>query len=117
MSLKKVSAIFDELRLNDMEQALIQHGVTGFTVQKVKGRGCYFDSYNPERLIQHLQMDVYTNAEHADAIAQLIVATARVDTDSEGLVSVIPVDNLYWIHSQEKAQATEFNYREVDNNE
>lgn len=117
MSLKKVTAIFDELRLQEVEDALLSHCVSGFTVHNVRGRGNYFDSYNEGRLISHLQLDIYTNEEYADEIARLIVSTAFVNADGEGLVSVIPVDSVYWIHSQQKAQATEFIYREVKDDE
>tara|TARA_R110002072_G_scaffold53986_1_gene141952 strand:+ start:273 stop:407 length:135 start_codon:yes stop_codon:yes gene_type:complete len=41
MPIKKITAIIDELQWVKVEKALEVHGVTGFTVQAVKGRGNY----------------------------------------------------------------------------
>lgn len=41
MPIKKITAIIDELQWVKVEKALEVHGVTGFTVHAVKGRGNY----------------------------------------------------------------------------
>ena len=51
MQINKVTAIFDDFRLKDVEETLIQHGVKGFTLHPVRGRGRYFDSYNDNHLV------------------------------------------------------------------
>ena len=60
MQINKVTAIFDDFRLKDVEETLIQHGVKGFTLHPVRGRGRYFDSYNDNHLVKHIQMEVYS---------------------------------------------------------
>lgn len=70
MNIQKVTAIFDEFRLKDVEETLIRHGVKGFTLHPVRGRGEYFDSFNENHLIKHIQMEIYARSEHANDIAQ-----------------------------------------------
>jgi nitrogen regulatory protein P-II 1 len=108
MKINKVIAIFDEFRLKDVEDALIRHGVNGFTLHSVRGRGYYFDSFNENHLVKHIQMEVYTKATQACDIAQLIVDTAHVNADSEGLVCIVPVNELFWIHDKRSATDSDF---------
>ena len=56
MNINKVTAIFDEFCLKNVEETLIRHGVKGFTLHPVRGRGHYFDSFNENHLIKHIQM-------------------------------------------------------------
>lgn len=114
MSFKKITAVFDELRLDVIEKALESHGVSGFSIHAVKGRGSYFNAFNRDHLVNHLQMEIYTNQEHANAIAELVMNAASVDTEGEGLVAITPVDGLFRIHGKKAAKADEFKYFEVD---
>lgn len=100
MTFKKVVAIFDELRLDAVKTSLIKHGVTGFTAHEVYGRGNYFDAIDEQHLIKHIQLNIYTIAENAEKIANLIVKIAHVNADAEGLVAIEAVDSLYWVHTQ-----------------
>jgi nitrogen regulatory protein P-II 1 len=110
MAFKKVVAIFDEQRLEAVKMSLIKHGVTGFMVHEVYGRGKYFDAIDEQHLIKHIQLNTYTIAEHAEKIAKLIVETAHVNADAEGLVAVEAVDSLYWIHTQQPSKAEEHRF-------
>jgi len=100
MDINKVTAIFDEFRLKEVVETLIRHGVKGFTVHPVRGRGYYFDSFNENHLIKHIQME----------IAQLIVDAAHVNADSEGLVCIVPVNDLLWIHDKRSATDNDFQF-------
>lgn len=113
MSLCKVVAIVDEFRLKEIESELIRHGVRGFTLHPVRGRGRYFDSFNEEHLIKHIQMEVYVSRSQADAVSRLIVDTAHTGAESEGLVSVVPIQSLTWIHDKRNAEPTDFEFKEA----
>ena len=108
MNINKVMAIFDEFRLKNVEETLIRHGVKGFTLHPVRGRGHYFDSFNENHLIKHIQMEVYAKAEQAKEIARLIVDAAHANADSEGLVCIVPVNDLLWIHNKRGAIDNDF---------
>ncbi|TVZ37453.1 nitrogen regulatory protein P-II family [Alteromonadaceae bacterium 2753L.S.0a.02] len=111
MKLSKVVAIFDELKLEDIEAALLDNGVAGFTIHPVSGRGRYFDSFNENHLIKHIQIEIYTLREYAEPIGNVIVEAAYSNAESEGLVSIQPVDELYWIHDKRMAQPADFRFK------
>lgn len=113
MELRKVTAIFDETRLKTVEAKLIDHGVSGFTLHPVRGRGRYFDSFDDDHLINHIQLEVYARSIDAKAIAELIVDTAYTGADSEGLVAIVPVCELYWVHDKRPVDVGDFHYHEV----
>ena len=108
MEINKITAIFDEFRQKNVEDSLIRHGVKGFTLYPVRGRGDYFDSFNENHLIKHIQIEIYANAEQAKEIAQLIVDAAHVNTESEGLVCIAPIKDLIWIHDKRSAVSNDF---------
>ncbi len=113
MSLKKITAVIDELRLSAVEEALRQHGITGYSVKQIKGRGAYFNSYTSDPLVPHVQLDIYTTSDYVDAIRGLIIATAHVGIANEGLVSVTPVEQLYSVSSGEAVGAQAFTFAEI----
>ena len=108
MNINKITAIFDEMRLEEVEATLLRHGVNGYTLHPVRGRGRYFDSFNKNHLIKHIQMEVYTKAEQTKEITQLIVEAAQVNVDSEGLVCIVPINDLVWIHDKRSAIESDF---------
>jgi len=113
MSLKKVTAIFNGLQLDIVEKALVSHGVNGFTVEKVRGRGAYFNSYSRDPLTTHILLTTYTRTKYARAIAQLIIDAAHVNTDNEGLVSISPIDEAYWINTKQCCDENQFYFYEM----
>ncbi|MBL4796517.1 MAG: P-II family nitrogen regulator [Oleispira sp.] len=112
MEIKKVIAIFDELRFEDIQNALVDHAVTEFSAHKIQGRGRYYDSFNRNHLIAHIQLEVYTNAEYAKKIADLILSVAYVNSLGEGMVAIEPVNELFWIHTKSRVSLDDFNYKE-----
>jgi nitrogen regulatory protein P-II 1 len=115
MSLCKVVAIFDEFRLENVENELIKHGVHGFTLHPVRGRGRYFDSFIENHLIKHIQMEIYAANEQANDLCRLISEVAYSGSESEGLVSVVPVQALSWIHDKRPARASDFSFKDSRN--
>ncbi|MFT7054283.1 MAG: nitrogen regulatory protein P-II 1 [Psychromonas sp.] len=114
MSLKKVTAIFVELRLSNVEEALRNHLITGYTIHKTEGRGAYVDTYNKNTLSPHIQMDIYTSDKCATNVAKIIINAAYTNTEDEGLVSITPVDELFWIHTKQAIQESEFKIIEAE---
>ncbi len=114
MAIKKITAIIDELQLTAVETALESQGVKGFTIHPVQGRGDYCNTYSRNQLVNHAQIEIYTSVKHANKIAKLIIQTADVGAQSEGLVAITAVDQLYWVCSGDTAAANEFKYYEVE---
>ncbi|WP_339773543.1 P-II family nitrogen regulator [uncultured Paraglaciecola sp.] len=110
MSVKKVIAIVNELRLDTIESALGAHGVTGFSIHPVMGRGNYFNTFPKNNLVKHIQIEVFTSDKHSTKIAELIMSKAHVGASNEGLVAVISVDELFWISEQKAISDDQYQY-------
>ncbi len=110
MSVKKVIAIVNELRLDEIESALGAHGVSGFSIHPVMGRGIYCNTFSKDNLVKHIQIEVFTSDKHSTKIAELIVKTAHVGADSEGLVAIMSVDELFWISEQQVISEEQYQY-------
>ena len=111
MNMKKVTAIFDEMVLTRVEEALLSHGYKGFTIHKATGRGAYADTYNRNHLSAHIVMTIYVAFDDAEHVAEVLLDAAHTNIEGEGLVSISPVDNLYWINS--KSEASEEDLRSI----
>jgi len=116
MLIKKVTAIIDEAQLESVENALKSHGVTGFTIYPVRGRGSYSNTFSKDGLVAHIQIVLYTSEQYVNQIAKLIMQTADVGTVDEGLVAISPVDQLFWVYKKTAVTANEFQYYELDEN-
>ncbi len=112
MTIKKITAIINEMQLDNVAKALCDHSVTGFTIHPVTGRGNYCNMFSKDGLVTHKQIEIYTSEEHATQIAALIMKTADVALNSEGLVAVTTVDELFWVYQQTLAQDNDFNFKE-----
>ena len=117
MTIKKITAILNEMQLDNVAKALCEHGVTGFTIHPVTGRGNYCNTFSKDGLVTHTQIEVYTSEEYAIQIAFLIMKTADVALDSEGLVAITSVDELFWVYQQTPARVNDFNFSNPSNNQ
>ncbi|MCI2283728.1 P-II family nitrogen regulator [Colwellia sp. MSW7] len=116
MTIKKITAIINEMQLDNVAKALCDHSVTGFTIHPVTGRGNYCNMFSKDGLVTHKQIEIYTSEEHATQIAALIMKTADVALNSEGLVAVTTVDELFWVYQQTLAQVNDFNFSSTSEN-
>lgn len=105
MKIKKVTAIINEMQLDNVANALREHGVEGFTIHPVSGKGNYCNSFSHDGLVTHKQIEIYTADNHAKKIADVAL-------DSEGLVAITSVDELYWVFQKTPAQIKDFNFIE-----
>jgi len=61
-------------------------------------------------------MDIYTSDEHAANVAKLIMDASYDNAKDEGLVSITPVEQLFWIHTKQAVQEDEFKMIVPENN-
>lgn len=113
MVIKKITAIINEMQIDNVAKSLCERGVTGFTIHPVTGRGNYFNTFSKSGLVTHKQIEVYTTEEHANQVAGLIMKSADVALESEGLVAITTVDELFWVYQQKHAQINDFNFNDV----
>jgi len=86
MNIQNVAAIFGVFRLKDVEEALINHSVKGYTLQSVCARNEYFGSFNEFQLIKLTQMETPTWPKQVRDTASLITEPTHDNTVCKGLL-------------------------------
>jgi nitrogen regulatory protein P-II 1 len=94
MEINKVSAIFDELKLEDVQEALRAYAASGFSTHCV-GASSGNSNANSYLLIKHTQIEIYVDAEHAKKVARLIESVVSVNDSDKFLVSIEPIEGLF----------------------
>jgi len=97
----KVTAIIRAEALEKVEQCLQELGVPGISVTQVKGHGEYANFYNSDLMTDHVRVEVFIPAPQADEIAQTIVNVAHSGVEGDGIVAVLPVNQVYRIRTRE----------------
>lgn len=97
MRFRKVTAIFPALELDRVERALIGAGIPGMTVSRAHGMGEYRNYYTRDFMTDCVRIEVYTEADKADEIVRAIARTVHKGLDSDGIVAVLPVEDLLHI--------------------
>lgn len=107
MSLKKVTAFINSSVLEEVEQRLTEIGVSGFSISDVTGRGEYSNFFRADLKAPHIKMDVFTDESKVDEIVSVIMETAHLGTQEDGIIAVLPVEKLYRIRTKGEMSATE----------
>lgn len=102
MSFVKIVAIIRPDVLDKVEQALQEANVPGVSIVHVEGYGEYANFFRHDRLVQHIQVEVFISKKRANEISELIMESAHSGTDGDGIVAVIPVDSVYHIRTKQK---------------
>lgn len=97
MNFRKVTAIFPEILLEKVEARLIEIGVPGMTLTKVKGYGEYCDFYKRDWMTSYARLEIFTPADNSETIVNSIMETTHMGNISEGIVAVVPVEKLMHI--------------------
>jgi nitrogen regulatory protein P-II 1 len=97
MNFRKVTAIFPHLDLDKVEKALIGLGVSGMTVAKTRGFGEYRNYYARDSMSDCVRVEIFTEADQANEIAKTIARTVHQGLNSDGIIAVLPVEELLHI--------------------
>lgn len=108
----KIEAIIRYQKLEDVQHALDEIGVTGLTATEVKGIGrqkgithTYRGSQYTMNLQPRIKLEIYARAEEEDAIVEAIRAAAMTGEVGDGKIFVIPVSRAMRIRTGEQGDA------------
>jgi len=107
MEIKKIVAIIRTSALEAVEEKLKIIGVKGISVSPVKGYGEYANFFRPDWMVSNAMLNIFTAANQVDAIVSTIMETACAGCPGDGIVAVMPVDNLYRIRTKSLISAEE----------
>ena len=106
--MKKIEAIIQPFKFDDVKEALTQAGVEGMTITEVKGFGrqkghkeIYRGSEYTVDVLPKVKIEVVAGDEKVDAIVKTIMETAKTGKIGDGKVFVLPVSEAYRIRTEE----------------
>jgi len=107
--MKLVTAIIKPHKLDEVKDALKTAGLTGMTVDEVKGFGrqggkteIYRGAEYVVDLLPKVKLELVVRDEVADAAAEIIVAAARTGKIGDGKVWISSIDTVIRIRTGEK---------------
>ncbi len=103
----KITAIVRRDCLETVEERLRARGVRGISVSHVKGYGEYSNFYARDWLVAHARIEIFSDRNDAETIAETILDAAHSGTAGDGIVSIQPVDKVYRIRTRSEARAGE----------
>src|SRR5918996_1773343 len=111
--MKKVEAIIRAERLQNIQDALDELGVSGLTVAEVMGCGRqkgYTESYRGSRanisLLPKIKVESVVPAEITDRVVEAIVSAAYTGETGDGRLFVLPVGQAVRIRTGERGAET-----------
>lgn len=106
--MKLVTAIIKPHKLDDVKDALKQAGITGMTVDEVKGFGrqggkteIYRGAEYVVDLLPKVKVEAIVSDEAASQVAEIIVNAARTGKIGDGKVWITSVDEIIRIRTGE----------------
>ena len=111
MSMNRVTAIIDPVKLGDVRDALGEVGVRGMTVTEVKGFGrqkghteLYRGAEYVVDFIPKVKVEVAVSENILDSVIEAIIAAARTEKIGDGKIFVYDVESIYRIRTGETDQ-------------
>ena len=109
---KKIEAIIREERLGDVKAALTRIGIIGLNVAQVRGRGrgggiklnWRTGSYIVD-MIPHVQVNIVLSDYNVEATIEAIIEAAHTGNGGDGVIFVLPVEDVIRISSGERGRA------------
>jgi nitrogen regulatory protein P-II 1 len=110
--MKKIEAIIQPFKFDEVKEALTQSGVEGMTISEVKGFGrqkghkeIYRGSEYTVDVLPKVKIEIVAPDEKIDAIVKIILETAKTGKIGDGKVFVLPVSEAYRIRTDESNEA------------
>jgi nitrogen regulatory protein P-II 1 len=110
--MKKIEAIIQPFKFDDVKEALTQAGVEGMTITEVKGFGrqkghkeIYRGSEYTVDVLPKVKIEIVAGDDKVEAIVKTIMETAKTGKIGDGKVFVLPVSEAYRIRTEESNEA------------
>jgi nitrogen regulatory protein P-II 1 len=110
--MKKIEAIIQPFKFDDVKDALTQAGVEGMTITEVKGFGrqkghkeIYRGSEYTVDVLPKVKVEIVAGDDKVEAIVKTIMETAKTGKIGDGKVFVLPVSEAYRIRTEESNEA------------
>lgn len=109
--MKKIEAIIQPFKMDEVKQALFDLGVEGMTVSEVRGHGrqkghkeVYRGQEYSVDLLPKVKIEIVVPSERFDEIAQALSAAARTGKIGDGKIFVLDVADAVRIRNGDRGQ-------------
>ena len=109
--MKKIEAIIQPFKFDDVKAALTQAGIEGMTITEVKGFGrqkghkeIYRGSEYTVDVLPKVKVEVVSTDEKASQVVKIIMETAKTGKIGDGKVFVFSVEEAYRIRTEETGE-------------
>lgn len=106
--MKKVEAIIQPFKLDEVKTALINAGIEGMTVSEVRGFGkqrghtqMYRGAEIKAEFLPKVKIEVVLEDEQVDTVMDALVAAARTGNIGDGRIFVTPIEHSVRIRTRE----------------
>lgn len=110
--MKKVEAIIQPFKLEEVKEALIGIGIDGMTVSEARGHGrqkghkeVYRGQEYQVDLLPKVKLEMIIPAERLDEVVRTVVASARTGKIGDGKIFVLDVADVIRIRNDERGAA------------
>jgi nitrogen regulatory protein P-II 1 len=110
--MKKIEAIIQPYKLDDVKQALQKIGVEGMTISEVRGHGRqkgHTEVYRGQEysvdLLPKVKLELVISSDRSDEIVNCLVSAARTGKIGDGKVFVYDVAEAVRIRNDERGEA------------
>ena len=106
--MKKIEAIIQPFKFDDVKAALTAAGIEGMTITEVKGFGrqkghkeIYRGSEYTVDVLPKVKVEVVTTDDKAELVVSTIMTAAKTGKIGDGKVFVLSIDEAYRIRTEE----------------
>ena len=103
MALRYVIAVIRVGALEAVERRLMDIGVRGLTVVKVKGLGKHPSYFTRDPLSEEAKLEIVADEDRVEPITRAIFDAAHTGDPGDGIISVLPVADFYRIRTRSAA--------------
>jgi len=110
--MKKIEAIIQPFKFEEVKEALTHTGVEGMTITEVKGFGrqkghkeIYRGSEYTVDVLPKVKIEIVAPDDKVDSIVKIVLETAKTGKIGDGKVFVLPVSEAYRIRTEESNEA------------
>jgi nitrogen regulatory protein P-II 1 len=110
--MKLVTAIIQPDQIEEVQKALVKHGVSGMTVSEVSGYGRqrgHLEVYRGEEytidFILKVRIEVLASNAEVEPLVEVLMQAARTGQVGDGKIWVVPVEKVVRIRTGESDQS------------
>jgi nitrogen regulatory protein P-II 1 len=111
-AMKKIEAIVQPFKLDEVKQALMDIGVDGMTVTEVRGHGrqkghkeVYRGQEYQVDLVPKVKLEIVVPSDKADQVVGTLAGSARTGKIGDGKIFVYPVEDAIRIRNEDRGEA------------